>query len=85
MALGSCGLETMNLTITVEKEVLRRARIRALEQDTSVNAVLRKFLASYAAIGSSRRKAIDSLLRLSKQASSGRGGNDWTRDELHER
>jgi plasmid stability protein len=38
----------MNLTIAVDDEVLRRARIRALEQGTSVNAVLREFLESYA-------------------------------------
>jgi plasmid stability protein len=38
----------MNLTITVDDELLRRARIRALSQGTSVNAVLREFLESYA-------------------------------------
>ncbi len=38
----------MNLTITVDDEVLRRARIRALSQGTSVNAVLREVLESYA-------------------------------------
>ena len=38
----------MNLTITVDDETLRRARIRALSQGTSVNAVLRELLESYA-------------------------------------
>ena len=33
----------MNLTITVEDEILKRARMRALEENTSVNAVLRKY------------------------------------------
>ena len=33
----------MNLTITVEDETLKRARVRALEENTSVNAVLRKY------------------------------------------
>ena len=75
----------MNLTITVEREVLKRARIRALGQDTSVNAVLKKYLVSYADIGSGKRKAIGKLLRLSEQAVSIRGGNAWTRDDLHER
>jgi predicted HicB family RNase H-like nuclease len=36
----------MNLTITVDDEVLRRARIRALQQGTSVNVLLREFLES---------------------------------------
>ena len=75
----------MNLTITVDKEVLKHARIRAIQQNTSVNAVLREFLNSYAGVRSSRRRAIDSLMRLSRNALSSKGGNAWTRDELHER
>ena len=38
----------MNLAITIDDETLRRARIHALSQGTSVNAVLREFLESYA-------------------------------------
>ena len=34
----------MNLTITVEDEVLKQARMRALDENTSVNAILRKHL-----------------------------------------
>ena len=74
---------SMNLTITVEREVLQRARIRALQQNTSVNAVLREFLASYAGIRTGRRRAVGKLLRLSEDAQSVRGRNEWTRDELH--
>ena len=75
----------MNLTITVDKEALKRARIRALEQDTSVNAVLREFLYSYAGIAGSKREAVSRLSRLSRDASSGRGDSAWTREELHDR
>ena len=42
----------MNLTITVDDEILRRSRIRALQQGTSVNALLREFLESYAGAAS---------------------------------
>ena len=75
----------MNLTITVDKEVLKRARIRALEQDTSVNAVLREFLNSYAGDADTKREAVDRLVGLSRDASSGRGDSAWTREELHDR
>lgn len=75
----------MNLTITVDKEVLKRARIRALEQDTSVNAVLREFLNSYAGASDTKREAVDRLVGLSRDASSGRGDSAWTREELHDR
>lgn len=75
----------MNLTITVDKEVLKRARIRALEQDTSVNAVLREFLNSYAGASGTKREAVDRLVGLSRDASSGRGDSAWAREELHDR
>jgi hypothetical protein len=74
-----------NLTITVDDEILRRARIRALEQDTSVNSVLRDYLEAFAAAGTTWNQAADEILRLSSQASGGRGKRRWTRDELHER
>ena len=72
----------MNLTITVDDELLKRARIRALEENTSVNAVLRKFLESYADT-TRQRRAVDRLLQLSQTARAKRGRARWTRDELH--
>lgn len=76
----------MKLTITVDGEVLKRARIRALEEHTSVNAVLRGCLEVYAAGEPQRRReAVERLLRLSRTAGAGRGSATWTRDELHER
>jgi plasmid stability protein len=74
-----------NLTITIDDEVLRRARLRALQQDTSVNALLRDYLTAFASADSTWQQATDELLRLSTRAKSGRGGRRWTRDELHER
>jgi plasmid stability protein len=75
----------MNLTITVDEEVLRRARIRALEQGTSVNAVLREFLESYAGaeVESTARSRLASFARGS-DASSGPEGRRWARSELYD-
>jgi len=74
-----------NLTITIDDEVLRRARFRALEQDTSVNAILRDYLEAFAATGTTWSQATDAILRLSAQSKSCRGEQGWTRDELHDR
>jgi len=74
-----------NLTITVDDEILRRARVRALEQDTSLNGLLRDYLSAFAAVGSTWDQATDAILRLSAQSRSSRGDRHWTRDELHER
>ena len=48
----------MNLTVVVDEDTLKRARIRAIQENTSVNAVVREFLAAYAgAIDSGPRRA----------------------------
>lgn len=74
-----------NLTITVDDEALRRARLKALEQGTSVNALLREYLESYAGCKASQIHAMQALLELSRAATSHAGGQRWTRDELHAR
>ena len=82
-----------NLTITVDDQDLKRARIRALEQGTSVNAILAERLRAFAREGSSDLLATRSLLALAEENSLGEGreratkrkGRRWSRDELHER
>lgn len=79
-------MEKANLTLSVEEEVLRRARVRAAERGTSVNALVRDYLARLAGEQSGRSAAhnIVALAERSK-ASSGSGGRTWTRDDLHDR
>ena len=74
----------MNLTITIDDELLRRARIRALSQVTSVNAVLRDFLTSYAGsdVEAAARGRLAELARGST-ASSGSSGRTWTREDIY--
>jgi hypothetical protein len=75
-----------NLTITIDERLLKQARMRALEDGTSVNAILRTYLERYAGVGD----AVDALggfgrLARASTATSGPGGRTWTRDELHDR
>lgn len=74
-----------NLTITVPEEILKSARLRALEQGTSVNALLRDYLGQFAGAQPARAKAAQRVLQLSKNARSGKGKAKWTRDDLHQR
>ena len=74
-----------NLTITIDEEVLKKARMRALAQGTSVNAILAEYLESYADLSARQEEATRALLSLSRKARSARGRRRWTRDELHER
>ena len=75
-----------NLTITVDDELLKRARIRALEQGTSVNALLGQYLVAYAGANPAVT-AMKELLEMARKSRSGSGeeGRKWTRDEIHER
>ena len=74
-----------NLTVVIESETLKRARMRALKEGTSVNAVVRDYLADYAGTEAHKEKAITDLLRLSRRTKTRRGGRRWTRDDLHRR
>jgi hypothetical protein len=75
-----------NLTLTIDERLLKRARMRALEQDTSVNALVRSYLEEYADEGS-RPQGLTGFLTLTGRihAGSGPAGRSWTRNELHER
>jgi plasmid stability protein len=74
-----------NLTLTIDADTLRRARVRALEQGTSVNALVRRYLAAVAGEDPGREALNDALdLALSVDAGSGRGGRRWSRDDLYE-
>lgn len=75
-----------NLTIAVDEGVLRRARARAAERGTSVNAVLSDYLTRFAG-GDIARQAVAEFLEISAglDASSGSGGRTWTRDDIYDR
>jgi plasmid stability protein len=74
-----------NLTLSVDDDVLRRARIRALERGTSVNALVRDYLETFVGPDEVRR-ALDAIVEISErsQASSGPGGRRWRRDDVYE-
>jgi hypothetical protein len=74
-----------NLTITVDDEALKKARLKALEQGTSVNALLRNYLESYAGVRGRQQQATRVILELASRSQARSGGVSWTRDDLHER
>lgn len=74
-----------NLTITVDEEVLRKARIRALETGTSVNSFLKEALEVFAGARAREQEAVEDLIALSQHARARSGGRSRTRDELDER
>jgi len=74
-----------NLTITVDEATLKRARMRALEEDTSVNAVLRAYLEQYADRRRKRREAGRRILEAARNSRASSGGKGLPkREELYE-
>jgi hypothetical protein len=74
-----------NITVVVGVDTLRRARTKALEQGTSVNALVRDFLDEYAG-PSVAGQAIGEFLELASQTRATSAGMPaWTRDEVNDR
>lgn len=73
-----------NLTLVIDEDVLRRARVRALQQGTSVNALVRTYLARIAG-ESEAKQGMDEFFTAVTDAGASRGGRAWTRDELPKR
>jgi hypothetical protein len=71
-----------DLTITVEADVLRKARLRALQDDTSVNAFVRVCLEDYAAEGERTAQAVAEVKRLMDAAELHWGSRTWSREGL---
>ncbi len=73
-----------NVTLAIDAALLRRARIKALEDGTSLNAVLRERVEEYVSHASPATTAKQAFLRVAA-ASKGRGGRKVSREEMHER
>ncbi len=79
------GKPTMaNLTLSVDDEILQKAREAALREHTSVNALVRDYLTRYVDARSRRLAALEAFEAVAQRSQSSSVGT-WTRDELHRR
>ena len=75
-----------NLTLAIDKQLLKKARHLALERDTTVNAMVRNFLEKEISQSESMMEVLaQSLEDHFKKNSISLGSITWTREELHER
>ena len=74
-----------NITVALDDQTYRRARIVAAERGTSVSALVKQFLASLARTGdeNERLKQAEALLR--EGITEFRAGDRLSRDELYQR
>jgi len=70
-----------NLTIAVDDDLLRRARLRALEAGTSVNALLRSYLESF--VGDESMAKRQAIVANPDRVVTTVGPRTWSRKDLH--
>lgn len=73
-----------NLTLSLDDELLQKAREAALREHTSVNALVREYLTRYVDAKSRRLEALDALEALAERSESA-SSERWTRESLHQR
>lgn len=74
-----------NITVSIDDETYRRARMKAAEQDTSVSALVRRFLSELAAVESDTERLKREERELRARINSFTAGNRLSRDDAHER
>lgn len=73
-----------NLTLSVDDDVLRRARERAAANGTSVNQLVRDYLERLVGPGDSAARARILALADAASSSSGSEGRSWDRGSLYD-
>jgi antitoxin component of RelBE/YafQ-DinJ toxin-antitoxin module len=74
----------MNVTLSVDDQVMKEARRRAEAMGTSVNQLVREFLEQFAGHTDLEAVAVE-FERLSRAAKGNSRGWKFNREELHER
>ena len=74
-----------NITVSVDEETYRKARIRAAERDTSVSRMVREFLNQLAGKESEFERLARQERELRAQLKNFSGADRLSREELHDR
>ena len=74
-----------NLTISVDENLIRKARVRAINEGTSVSARIREFLADYAQGNDRRQIAGQAFIAAARRSKANTEGATWSRDDAHDR
>ncbi len=75
-----------NITLSVDEEIIKKARKIAVDKNTTLTAMIRKFLQSVADSDATEKKqAIKKLQKSFQELSRDMGPRTWTRDDLYER
>ena len=74
-----------NITLSVDENILATVRRHAAEHNSTVNALVREYLANIAAHEDRAQRARVRLRQLSAQSEGRLGKKTWSREDLHDR
>lgn len=74
-----------NITISLDDETYRRARVIAAERDTSVSALVKQFLVDLASGGSEKERLKREERALRDRVTAFRASDRLPRDQAHDR
>lgn len=74
-----------NVTLAIEEATLREARRIAAERSTSLNSMIREFLAQLTERESRAEQARKRIVELCTDSKAEVGKKSWNRDNLHDR
>lgn len=74
-----------NITVSLDDDTYRRARVRAAAEDTSVSAVVRRFLMEFASEETEFERLKRQERELRDQIHCFRASDRLSREDLHER
>jgi hypothetical protein len=74
-----------NLTLVIDEEDLKQARILALQQGSSLNAVIRDFIKDYIGRANRYHDVTQRILQKAESSPFSSQGRKWARDDLYER
>ena len=75
-----------NLTMKIDEKLLKKTRKRAIDKNSSLTALVRKYLEKLAGEEDLQRQAVIAELETAFEANASEiGPITWTRGDLHER
>ncbi|SKA84861.1 hypothetical protein SAMN02745130_02544 [Thiothrix eikelboomii] len=74
-----------NFTITLDEEDLKQARILAIQQGRSLNAIIRSFIKEFINSDQRYQQTTKHILQKAEESTFSSAGEQWTREQLYER
>jgi len=74
-----------NLTISIDEQLIRKARVRAIHEGTSISARIREFLTAYAGEENRQQQAVQDFIAAARRSKASSRGVAWNRADVHDR